>query len=889
MQEKRIKKLSEQVIRKIAAGEVIQRPSSALKELIENSLDAGSTYIKIHLKKEGMNMLRVIDNGCGIQFQDLPRLCERFTTSKLSKYSDLKKITTFGFRGEALSSISYVSHITVITQTRGSQIGYKAEYKNGELVQSRSQDKKTNQDDQIKIIPVASIPGTQIDIENLFYNQPSRLRSFQKNNQETQKILHIVRCYSINNPQVNFIVTQEEKKLPLFICKYSFNANSLERIQEIYSIFVQKSFLNLQINTIIDQSFLLQLEGCVSNLNYFNKVKDSEKNIKKSNFILFINQRLVENKKIKIQINKIYKEILKTKDHPFIFLNLILPPECVDVNIHPSKKQVQFLQEDLILATIMNNLKTLLMNHLCEDQKEKENKREEKLNNLKEKEREWKTTIKKKTGKENEKEKEKEEDKKEKDLLKKNIKKKNTAKQVKKNENKPQQSNEQIRIRGPFSPFLPILQELPPKNSSSPLLRSTSAYNTDNNNFDNKNNKDLNGLRIPSNPPSLSSSPISLMPSLVSSPLLTSSSCTFSLSPIVLKKKTNSDQSRSKDNSFLTISLKKNPLKSSQTNKIKCVPQNKNLEESVNNENNLDNRKRKFEFTNKQQKNNENTLIPYQMEKQPKKIKNINQKTSFAISVKNKIEPKTLTSLRQNIESPKNSQLAKILKEGALISILEADFALIQYQSGLYLFDIEILVREFLYQYILRNCHNLKYFEIKNGISMDTMLNLGLNSRFGGWNKGDGDKKEIIKRKLNLIQSKKKELLNYFSIKIGKNETIRTLPVLIPEYFPDLKSLPMFILQLGIEAERKSEQQFFESFAFEIALYYTPIRSTDFYQFASQNEKKAFIHHENIKLNCLFREKIFPFLQKEFIATDTLNEHIAVVQIAQVDDFGIIL
>ncbi|KAJ3437631.1 DNA mismatch repair protein mlh1 [Anaeramoeba flamelloides] len=610
MQEKRIKKLSEQVIRKIAVGEVIQRPSSALKERIENSLDAGSTYIKIHLKKEGMNM--------------------------------------------------------------GSQIGYKAEYKNGELVQSRSQDKKTNQDDQIKIIPVASIPGTQIDIENLFYNQPSRLRSFQKNNQETQKILHIVRCYSINNPQ-----------------------------------------------------------------------------------------RLAENKKIKIQINKIYKEILKTKDHPCIFLNLILPLECVDVNIHPSKKQVQFLQEDLILATIMNNLKTLLMNHLCEDQKEKENKREEKLNNLKEKEREWKTKIKKKTGKENEKEKEKEEDKKEKDLLKKNIKKKNTAKQVKKNENKPQQSNEQIRIISPFSPFSPILQELPPKNSSSPLLRSTSAYNTDNNNFDNKNNKDLNGLRIPSNPPSLSSSP-----------------------------------------------------KSSQTNKIKYVPQHKNLEESVNNENNLDNQKRKFEFTSKQQKNNENTLIPYQIEKQPKKIKNINQKTSFAISVKNKIEPKTLTSLRQNIESPKNSQLAKILKEGALISILEADFELIQYQSGLYLFDIEILVREFLYQ---------------------------------------------------------------------------TLPVLIPEYFPDLKSLPMFILQLGIEAERKSEQQFFESFAFEIALYYTPIRNTDFYQFASQNEKKAFIHHENIKLNCLFREKIFPFFQKEFIATDTLNEHIAVVQIAQVDDFGIIL
>lgn len=155
-----IKKLDEVVVNRIAAGEVIQRPANAIKEMLENSIDAGSKLITVTVKGGGMKMLQIQDNGTGIRKEDMGIVAERFTTSKLREFKDLSSIATHGFRGEALASISHVAHLSILTKTREAVCGHRAEYRDSVLVSGPS--------------PVAANQGTTITVEDLFYNIPQR-------------------------------------------------------------------------------------------------------------------------------------------------------------------------------------------------------------------------------------------------------------------------------------------------------------------------------------------------------------------------------------------------------------------------------------------------------------------------------------------------------------------------------------------------------------------------------------------------------------------------------------------------------------------------------------------------------------------------------------------
>uniref|UniRef100_A0A1A9V9Q8 DNA mismatch repair protein S5 domain-containing protein n=1 Tax=Glossina austeni TaxID=7395 RepID=A0A1A9V9Q8_GLOAU len=327
-----IKKLDQAVVNRIAAGEVIQRPANALKELIENSLDAKASLIQVTVKVGGLKLLQIEDNGTGIRKEDLEIVCERFTTSKLTTFEDLTKISTFGFRGEALASISHVAHLTIQTKTRPERCAYKASYEDGQL--------------QGKPKTCAGNQGTIIIIEDLFYNMPQRRQAFKTPNEEFQKIYDVTAKYAIHNSRVGFMLKKHGEQLSL---KTNVNSTQEANIQIIYGSEISKELMPIDYK---DQMLQFSLSGLITKVNYNNK---------KGIMLLFINNRLVESTALKTAIDNVYSTYLPKGMHPFIYLSLEMEPSNLDVNVHPTKHQVHFLYEDEIVEKIKSQIETQLL------------------------------------------------------------------------------------------------------------------------------------------------------------------------------------------------------------------------------------------------------------------------------------------------------------------------------------------------------------------------------------------------------------------------------------------------------------------------------------------------------------------------------------------------
>jgi DNA mismatch repair protein MLH1 len=350
----RIHALDTEVINRIAAGEVVQRPCSALKELLENALDAGATQITVVAKSGGMKLLSVQDNGRGIHREDLPMLCKRFTTSKITCFEDLRKIQTFGFRGEALCSISHVSRLTVTSKRRGSseECAFKAQYLNEEMVQCQ---------------PVAGLEGTLIIVEDLFYNTPIRLSSLKNFNEEYQNCVKVVSKYAVHNAaRASFILKKHgQTKADVQTSMRPQISSSCDEETRKRDIFAQKDVIRTIYGNAIARE-LVEIEwsgpaslgspnvrGFVSTTNYHSKSA--------MQFILFINHRLVKSETLKKSIESFYQEILPKQCYPFVYLSLSIDPESIDVNVHPTKSKVHFLYEkeisDLVRARLAEVLK----------------------------------------------------------------------------------------------------------------------------------------------------------------------------------------------------------------------------------------------------------------------------------------------------------------------------------------------------------------------------------------------------------------------------------------------------------------------------------------------------------------------------------------------------
>ncbi|KAK2858447.1 hypothetical protein FQN49_004728 [Arthroderma sp. PD_2] len=354
---RKIQALDPDVINKIAAGEIIVAPMHALKELIENSVDAGSTSVEIMVREGGLKLLQITDNGHGIDNDDLEILCERFTTSKLKAFEDLSSIATYGFRGEALASISHVAHLTVTTKTAGSSCAWRAHYSDGKLVPA-----KPGQSAAPK--PIAGRRGTQItvssllafvfsililtavQVEDLFYNVPTRRRAFRSASEEYAKILDIVGRYAVHCSGTAFSCKKHgEAGVSL---STSTNSSIVDRIRQLHGSPVANELVSLEVD---DKKWGCRTSAWATNANY---------HAKRTTLLIFINHRSVESTSIKRAVEQTYSTFLPKGGHPFVYLDLEIEPQRLDVNVHPTKREVNFLNEDEIIESICSAIRTKL-------------------------------------------------------------------------------------------------------------------------------------------------------------------------------------------------------------------------------------------------------------------------------------------------------------------------------------------------------------------------------------------------------------------------------------------------------------------------------------------------------------------------------------------------
>ena len=306
-----IKALSEDLRNKISAGEVVERPSSVVKELIENSLDAGSSEISIVIEKGGHHTIQVRDNGSGISPDDLPSSVKRFHTSKIETVDDLFSINTLGFRGEALSSIASISEMSILS-SNGNQEGAELLILNGAPGE---------------VQPAADIGGTEITIRNLFYNTPARKKFLKTPRTELRKIVDVVRCYGLAFPDVEFRLLADDRDI------FHVHAEPLEeRIDNLLDPTYSRNLLPLNIT-----KGDIALSGFVGNLNLVRSRPGEQ--------YLFLNRRFIKDRLMNRAVYNAYESLIKRGEYPFFVINLLLPGDQVDVNVHPMKTEVRFKDE----------------------------------------------------------------------------------------------------------------------------------------------------------------------------------------------------------------------------------------------------------------------------------------------------------------------------------------------------------------------------------------------------------------------------------------------------------------------------------------------------------------------------------------------------------------
>ncbi|HVA96915.1 MAG TPA: DNA mismatch repair endonuclease MutL [Candidatus Acidoferrales bacterium] len=324
----KIHQLPHDVVAKIAAGEVIERPVFAVKELVDNALDAGADAIDIHIEESGLKRIAVIDNGEGMSAADLQESFKSHTTSKLSQVDELSHIRTLGFRGEALSSIASVGRVTINSREKSTSSGTSIFLKNGKPE---------------KISPIGMPAGTSVTIDYLFHDLPARKKFLKSPRTEFRHIIDLITSYALSYPQVHFVLTHNHKS----ILDLPKTDDTLQRIEKLLG----KDIVSTLIPVFFQDSYIT-VSGFLAKPTVTTQTPSKQ--------FLFINNRLISDKGISLSVKSAYGTLVAHNVYPICLLFFTLPYEMIDVNVHPRKEYVRFSDQTLFFDAITRAVKQTL-------------------------------------------------------------------------------------------------------------------------------------------------------------------------------------------------------------------------------------------------------------------------------------------------------------------------------------------------------------------------------------------------------------------------------------------------------------------------------------------------------------------------------------------------
>lgn len=323
--------LSPETISKIAAGEVIERSAFAIKELIENAIDANASFIDVQVEESGLKKIIVTDNGTGMNKEDLELCFLPHTTSKLSTDDDLVGVRTLGFRGEALSSIAAISHMTIQSREENTDIGYKVTVSRGK---------------EAEVVPIGTPFGTRVSVDDLFYSVPARKKFLKSGKTELRLISNIILQFALCYPTIHFVFSHNKKLI--------FDLPPKKNNEERISFLLGNDFL-LQMIELKKEENYIQIRGYIGHPQQASKGNNKQ--------FLFVNNRLVSDKLISLAVKEAFGSLLPSSFTPTYLLFITTPPETIDVNVHPRKEQIAFINNSLVFETVKNAVIETLNNN----------------------------------------------------------------------------------------------------------------------------------------------------------------------------------------------------------------------------------------------------------------------------------------------------------------------------------------------------------------------------------------------------------------------------------------------------------------------------------------------------------------------------------------------
>ena len=337
----RIRILSDEVANKIAAGEVVERPASVVKELLENSLDAGASELRVEVSGGGRRLMRVRDDGCGMLRDDAMLAFERHATSKLSGAKDLLSIATLGFRGEALPSMASVSRLVLETRAREEPTGTRVEMAGSKMLRSEE---------------AALAPGTQVTVRDLFYNLPARRKFLRSEQTELAHIASLVTHYSLAHPEKTFLLASDAKEL--------LNVTPVEKLRDrVYQVFGSRVLEELVDLGVRERPLELASEETASRIFRLRGFisRPQVQKLNRNSIFLFVNRRLIRDRLLLHAISSAYYNLIPPACFPFALLFLECDCEEVDVNVHPSKTEVRFRHQSFVHDFVRDALREALI------------------------------------------------------------------------------------------------------------------------------------------------------------------------------------------------------------------------------------------------------------------------------------------------------------------------------------------------------------------------------------------------------------------------------------------------------------------------------------------------------------------------------------------------